>query len=536
MGDETAMAKSWLTCATTGRRFQVEEDEQAVLEMVARSHPLIDKPLPPPALAPMEFFRTITSWGNLLNIFRARSAVSGAVQLSRYDPSLGIKVCTPDEFWSDRIDNTEFGRPYDFSRPFFDQFSDLIHDVYFMPLNASNCEGSDYVNGANGAKNSFLCFGIFNSEDCIYSYMVRDSSDCVDCIEITGSQFCYDCHTMENCYGCRHCRICTDSADCLFCEDCIGCKNCIFCYGLRRAEFCIANQPVTRAEYDSFVSELKLDSRAGVEAAEKRFAEELRSAGYRTNTLLKAEDSSGKFLSNVKNVKHSYYVHDARDCGYILLSNNCSNFWRGFAEKGELGYQAGVYAGAYCTYNSYMIVGGSYNLYSLILYNSCHHCFGSIGLKKNSYCILNKQYTEREYFELVPRIIEHMRSTGEWGKYLPPRLAPYYYEHAFCNDWLEPIEVAEATRRGYRTGYQPEAASTGGEPASSIPDSILECKPEIIDRTFICPDSGKPFKFQKKELQFYQRHQIPLPVRHWSERIKRRIAAVYLIPDCEDAI
>jgi hypothetical protein len=30
------------------------------------------------------------------------------------------------------------------------------------------------------------------------------------------------------------------------------------------------------------------------------------------------------------------------------------------------------------------------------------------------YCILNKQYTKEEYEELVPKIIEHMKKTGEW--------------------------------------------------------------------------------------------------------------------------
>jgi hypothetical protein len=44
----------------------------------------------------------------------------------------------------------------------------------------------------------------------------------------------------------------------------------------------------------------------------------------------------------------------------------------------------------------------------------CQDCFACVGLRHKQYCILNKQYTRDEYEVLVPRIIEHMKKTGEW--------------------------------------------------------------------------------------------------------------------------
>ena len=54
-----------------------------------------------------------------------------------------------------------------------------------------------------------------------------------------------------------------------------------------------------------------------------------------------------------------------------------------------------------------------YGLYTRECF-ACKYCFGCVGLRNKSYCILNKQYTKEEYETLVPRIIAHMRETGEW--------------------------------------------------------------------------------------------------------------------------
>src|SRR5436190_2140193 len=65
--------------------------------------------------------------------------------------------------------------------------------------------------------------------------------------------------------------------------------------------------------------------------------------------------------------------------------------------------------------------------YSMMVFN-CHDCFGCYGLKKSEYCILNKQYTEEEYKRLLPKLVEHMKKTGEWGKWFPLSKSPFYYQ------------------------------------------------------------------------------------------------------------
>ncbi|MEI8091623.1 MAG: hypothetical protein WCG98_05340 [bacterium] len=51
--------------------------------------------------------------------------------------------------------------------------------------------------------------------------------------------------------------------------------------------------------------------------------------------------------------------------------------------------------------------------YSLYSANS-HNLFGCACMRDGSYAILNKKYSKDEYEEMVLKIIEHMKTTGEW--------------------------------------------------------------------------------------------------------------------------
>ena len=55
-------------------------------------------------------------WGlfNSRALYRDKSVLSGKPTISRWDPALGFKVCTYEEFYSDAVDNTERGEAYNF--------------------------------------------------------------------------------------------------------------------------------------------------------------------------------------------------------------------------------------------------------------------------------------------------------------------------------------------------------------------------------------------------------------------------------------
>jgi hypothetical protein len=90
-------------------------------------------------------------------------------------------------------------------------------------------------------------------------------------------------------------------------------------------------------------------------------------------------------------------------------------------------------------YNSQGLGGGNYFMRMCIRCRLCSHqtycidcysckdCFGCTGLRNKQYCILNRQFSKEKYEEIVPRIIAHMRKTGEWGEFFPLPVAPCAY-------------------------------------------------------------------------------------------------------------
>ncbi len=262
----------------------------------------------------------------------------------------------------------------------------------------------------------------------------------------------------------------------------------------------MANEPVGKEKYLDYLRDLALHTRSGVAEAKRRFTQMLHTAGHRTDTPINCENSTGHFLTNTHNVLSSFYVHNADDCGYLMLAHDCRNCWRGIAESADLAYQASAYFDAYCSYNSYMIFGGSFNLYSAWMFNACSHCFGCAGLNKKSYCILNRQYTKEEYFDLVPRIIEHMKSTGEWGNFFPPSMAPHYYEYTLGSDWFEPLPPAQLAQRGYRLMPEEPVAPAQGLPTTECPTRLTMFRVMPATGQSCAVSAGRALNYRGKKL------------------------------------
>ena len=136
---------------------------------------------------------------------------------------------------------------------------------------------------------------------------------------------------------------------------------------------------------------------------------------------------------------------------------------------------------------------------------------------------MNKQYTKDNYEALVSKIIEQMRQTGDWGEFFPASLAPFPYNLTHAQDYY-PLSKAEALKRGYawrdedQREYQPSTYA--------IPESIAQVSDEILKQTLACKQTGKNFRMQKSELQFYRKLNLPIPlfcpdVRH-AHRLQKR--------------
>jgi hypothetical protein len=151
-------------------------------------------------------------------------------------------------------------------------------------------------------------------------------------------------------------------------------------------------------------------------------------------------------------------------------------------------------------------------------------CFGCIGVKKREYCILNKQYSKMEYEQLVPRIVEQMKHSAEWGEFFPVWLSPLPYNTSLAQDYY-PLTKEEISAKGWKWF---EGENPHSKPAQTVPlpDSIDDVNDSLCEVVLTCRESGRPYKMIRPELEFYRRNRIPVPdcsfpVRHQA-RLQRR--------------
>lgn len=527
------------SCEVTGRRFLITEQERDFLRRLTEQNPWFGSPLLP-RVKPCEALRRMFASGNMTFLNRVKSALSGTSVLSRYSERDGYRVVTTDEFWSDRVENTEYGRAYDFSRPFFPQFHELMRAVYHVPLNQTNVENSDYVNGGQNIRNCYLCFSILNSQDCLYCLNQFDGNDNIDCVGSVRCQFCFACVDIDGCYECEHCADSWSCSNCFGCVGCRSCRHCLGCSGLEQAEYCAFNQQLDKTSYTQLLAELCLSSHAAREQVLRRCEAATSECRKSLTRHIQTENCSGAYIARSANIHESIHVVGSTDCGYLAVGVESQDCWKGYYSKSQLCYQS-TGLNMYNVGYSVVVRDSQDCWYSYFLYGGCAHCFGCAQLKGESYCILNRRYSREEYQELLPRIVAHMRETGEWGMFLSPKLSPHPYSESLARDYLADISDAEILRRGYRPEPAQElAAAASGRrvlDASELPDAVdgLDLS-EFAGAVLRCEQTGNNFNLQRRELEFYARFRIPLPRVHWRARMQEKILGRVRIADELDVV
>ena len=168
--------------------------------------------------------------------------------------------------------------------------------------------------------------------------------------------------------------------------------------------------------------------------------------------------------------------------------------------------------------------GSSNNFYCDLLIGS-KNCFGCCSLKHKQYCILNKQYSKEEYEELIVKIIEHMKETGEWGEFFPATMSPQAYNETLGQEYY-PLSKEEVISRGWKWKEEvEEIQNIEGETqdAEKLPQTIAETSDSVITQPIRCKTSSRPFIVQKTEFDFYKKMKIPLPHLHPEIRHRNRV-------------
>lgn len=430
-------------CLHCGVEFEITSQDLAFYDKMA---PIVaGKKMPSPVsrLCPACRDQRRLAIRNERNLYRRKSDMSGEAIISSISSDKPYKVFSKDEWWSDKWDAMEYGRDFDFSRPFFEQFNELFMQVPRMNLNIWQSENCDFCNYIDFSKDCYLVSGGSKCEDCYYSNLVED---CRDVIDSTG---CKDC---ELGYDSLECVQCTDFVGCMRCENCSGvqfcfdCKNCFDCFGcynLRHKRHYIFNKQYSPAEYAAKVKEITGEwvvagvGSAGYAKMQEYFEKEiLTKAVHRYAKIIQCEDCTGDNLTNSKNALDCFESSDLEDSRYVQFSSSCRDVYDvigSSAKGGELCMEAMSIEGQRILAGYY--IAGHTDIYYCDSVFACKDIFGCVGVKNKQYCILNKQYTKAEYEALVPRIIDHMVAHGEWGEFFPMSMSPFKYEETVAADW-----------------------------------------------------------------------------------------------------
>ncbi|MBI5156337.1 hypothetical protein HZA45_03635 [Candidatus Peregrinibacteria bacterium] len=515
------------TCKQCSAEFGITDEDLAFYEKVSPVFGGKTYMFPPPTLCPDCRAARRYPIRNERKLYHRTCDATGKDIISIYSPDKPYTVYDTEAWWSDNWDPLSYGKEIDFSKPFFGQLQDLLLAVpHLAMINVQN-ENSPHVNQCGWSKNCYMAFMTDFSQECYYTESCFYSKNCVDCMGMHESELCYGCIDCSKCYHTFFSQDCSNSSDCSFCYDCKGCRNCLGCVGLRNAEYYINNERLTPEEWQKQAKKWTTYTPALIEEHRKKaLALKLRMP-HPHAVMTNCTDCTGNYLSDSKNARVCFDGVKAEDCRYCTLipttSRDCYDMTGG---AGELLYETiSVGPGYHSSFVWHCWNEIADLLYCIFCMNGSKNLFGCVGLKKKQYCILNRQYTKEEYEILVPKLIEHMRKTGEWGEFFPSFMTPFAYNETVAQEYV-PLTQKEAEKRGYQWREEIDEIPKVEKiiPADRLPVDIGDIPNDILHWAIECRKTGRPYRIIRQELAFYREQGLSIPRLHPDERYRWRLS------------
>lgn len=457
------------------------------------------------------------SFRNERKLYKINSHISWKPIISCYHPDSWYKVVSGEEFWSDSWTWMDFGRDFDFSRWFFEQFGELMKDVPRMSLLLVNLENSDYNNYASYLKNCYLNFDSYELEDCYYCYNTWSSKNCVDCSIWKFNENCYETINCVESFNIFHSINSSNCNDSYYLMNCKWCTDCIWCVNLVNAQYCIFNEQLTEEQYVYNKHEF-LDN---IEWLKKKFNKLVEREIHCSSNFTNVENCEWDNLSWCKNSMYCFDSTSLDNCKYVTNCTKLEDCYDYESWPWPCSLSMELNWTMNCHKSAFWIICWWENLYY------CDHCthsknlFWCVWLNNKEYCIFNKQYSKEEYEELVWKIIDHMISRGDWWEFFPSEISPFWYNETCAMDELL-LTKEIATNNGYKRQDKEIPINVPDWiekiEAKDLPKDANEIDDSIVNKAIICEKTWRLFRFVKQELDFYRKHNLLLPKRHPDQR------------------
>lgn len=505
-------------CQNCKNDFTIESDDFSFYEKIK---------VPPPTWCPSCRQQRRYAWRNERTLYKRDCDLCGESIVTIYSPNKNLKVYCLKCWWSDDWDPSIYGRDFDFTRSFFEQYKELQTQVPRMALLNKNTINSEYSNHSADNKDVYLSFTNFETENLFYCTYIMFSKNCIDCSYIyeRGEQL-YECIESKKIYGSQYCLLVKDSLDCFYCYDCRNCSDCFLSSNLRNEKYVFKNEKLTKEKYFEKLKEYNLSSYKIRQELYKEFINLLQNVAIHNSIIGENNmNSIGNSIYNCKNSKHCFDVSSFEDSRYCFASDLSKDimdaYHIGFGN--ELIYDSHACKGMYNSLFCHLC----YDNKELEYCDTCHNSsnlFGCISVKKGEYMILNKRYTKDEYEILKEKIINHMKKTGEYGEFFPPSISPICYNETQGHYYM-PLTKEEVLNKGWLwEDNVPGIFNKETIMPQNIPDSIEEIDESFVKEILKCIECDKNYNIIIDELNFYQKEKIPIPRECPDCRYKRRFS------------
>jgi hypothetical protein len=499
-------------------RFEITDEDIEFLRMLR---------VPPPNYCPTCRRMRRMVHINLLQMFKRSCNAPGHDEkiISIFPENAPFPVYDYKYYTSDEYDPFLIGRDYQRGESPINQFFELrkIAPIPSFLNRDPSSVNSEYSNGGRGNKDCYMTSGCYSTEDAYYSGMILRSSHIVDSRALEDSEYVYEALNSDHLYQSAFVYFSKNITDSYFMYDCKNCDNCFGGVNLRNRKYVVFNEQKTKEEYEEFIKnvfpltqekikEYKSILEGLVESLPVNATKNIASQNVRGVKILNSKDIFDVWEShNSENVRHSDGVLSHKDSMDVFFSGGHSH---NLYDVANVGSQSSD-----CKFS----VSTKYATECEFVFNSKNvtNCFMCFGLQNKSFCILNKQYSEDDYFDIVDEMKSEMLKRGEYGDFLDLEFSPQAYNFSLSGTSF-PLSNETAKELGAYIGIESEsnAANVSIIDSKSLPLNIAEIGEDVFKGAFMCVKTNKPFRIVPGELAIYRRLKIPLPDIHPLQRIE----------------
>ncbi|MEI6581176.1 MAG: hypothetical protein WCO07_03335 [bacterium] len=524
-----------IICQNCKGSFTIELDDFSFYEKIK---------VPPPTFCPECRLQRRLIWMPSITLFKRKCDLCGEEGISMYEPDAPFTVYCVKCWWSDNWDPMDFGMEIDFSKPFLEQWKELLQKTPVLALHVDSrtIQTSPYVNHIAHSKNCYMVYYADYNEDCVSDFWMTRNKDMYLCSVAFDSERCFDCSNVFKSYNLvgslSNNRFCYDSA---FLRDCEGAHHCFGAVNAKNGSYIFMGQKISEDEYLNKIKEINLGSFKQYSywknKAEEYFKENIPQPIWETQSV----NITGSYVFKSKNCKECYDVTDCEDSKYLMLikqsTTKNSYDYTDWGLNAELIYECltcgqNVSRVKFCHESGWDSKDLEYS--KSLVGNS--DCFGCISTRNKKYCILNKQYSKDEYFKLVEKIKKHMDEMPyvdekgniyKYGEFFPMEFSPHAYNNSFAN-FLFPKTKEEVKNKGLRWYDHFFKKYPITIHSLELPDNIKYTTEEILKEVVQCNTCPRGYKIVKQELDLAKKLNVPLsrqcPFCRIEEKVKKWVS------------